>query len=471
MKNRMLKRGCIILSVLLLMVSVAACGLQPEEQEGVTSTPEEQKLSEQIADASDGETQIDDGIVSEGVSGDWKEAYRQFFENSTKQVLAEPQEAACLYSPVNFYLCLAMLSEMTAKDTHDQIYSNMGAPVVSCDGESDDPENMRERIRQDNLRILRQWNQKLYKNVESKQCSLGNSVWMNEQIPFEDKVFDEIKKYYYGKSTAGQMGSKDFDRQIQEWLNNQTKGKLQDAVSDIHTSPQDALLLFSAIYFEDQWQIPFQKSETKKETFYGAAFNTCGTLTEEEKTEAVACDFLHGRLQVSTIAKKQYQEASIPMEHHALHIILPNKGYEVSDLLDQSKGVNLLEICDSDAQDRVYTEVDFSMPKLDFESLIDLKPIMKTMGIKDVFKAKKADFSPLTKTENQLYLDDAIQNSHLEFDENGCSVASYTEMAVGEKAVPVEEVIQMHCDRPFLFILTDEADLPLFAGVVNRIEK
>lgn len=480
MKNRMRHRRCIMLFVLVLLVSVTACGLQSEEKLTVTSTPEEKIVSgqtEEGEDVSGGETQICDGRISEDAIGDWKSAYEKFFASSTKRVLAEnsgenPQEAACLYSPVNFYLCLAMLSEMTANDTHDQIYASMGTADQTCTGETTgclESEEKGEKVRQSHLRMLRQWSQKLYKRVESKQCSLGNSVWLNAQIPFEERVIQDVEEYYHGKSTDGQMGSEGFDRQIQAWLNKQTKGKLQDAVSGVHTSSQDALLLFSAIYFEDQWQIPFDKSKTKKETFYGAAFNTCGTITEAEKTDAVTCDFLHGNMYLSTITAKQYQEASIPMEHNTLHIILPQEGYGVSDLLDADKGVDLVKICDSEAKDRVYTEVEFSMPKLDFESALNLKPIMKDMGIKEVFQVGKADFSPLTAEENLIYLSKATQNSRLQWDENGCSVASYTEMEAKAGAALPDEIIEMHCDRPFLFILTDEGDLPLFAGVVNRV--
>lgn len=478
MRKRIYQKGCICILVVMLLMLPTACGLQSDSGgndvgQGGNTLSESGNGKKDQTEVNE-EVSVDEQIDSS--ASDWKTAYQSFFENSTSLVLSKcsetnPMEDAYIYSPVNFYLCLAMLAEMTANDTHDQIYSNLYAPLAMCQSEVSDTDATEEAIREKHLQTLRSYHQKLYQAITSKHCSLGNSIWLNDQITFREKVIQNIEKYYYGESTAGQMGSKTFDRKIQDWLNEQTKNKLADQVSGIHTSVRDALLLYSVIYFEDQWEIPFEESATETETFYGAAYNTCGTISEEEQTETVECDFLHGNFMAGTVITKQYQEVSIPMNENYLHIILPQEGYGVSDLLDEESGISLLDLCNSDAEEREYREIEFSMPKLDIESVIHLESAMEEMGMKDVLESETADFSPFTEMENTFYVGQATQTSRMQLDENGCSVASYTEMEVKCGAVMSDEIVQMQCDHPFLFMITNGDGLPLFVGVVNRIEQ
>lgn len=55
-------------------------------------------------------------------------------------------------------------------------------------------------------------------------------------------------------------------------------------------------------------------------------------------------------------------------------------------------------------------------------------------------------------------------------DENGCSVASYTEIAITESMMIPDIQMTMKCNRPFIIIVSDEKGIPLFVGAVSRIE-
>ena len=52
--------------------------------------------------------------------------------------------------------------------------------------------------------------------------------------------------------------------------------------------------------------------------------------------------------------------------------------------------------------------------------------------------------------------------------EKGVTAASYMEIPGAGAAEPPEEIIDFILDRPFLFVITNRYDLPLFAGVVNQ---
>ena len=94
----------------------------------------------------------------------------------------------------------------------------------------------------------------------------------------------------------------------------------------------------------------------------------------------------------------------------------------------------------------------------------------------DMFDAGRADFSKLVRKEgtggDPLYVSKVQQATRASVDENGCSVASFTEvdMRCGAAAQP-QDHFEINCDHPFLFIISNYEGIPVFAGVVNQMGK
>lgn len=53
-------------------------------------------------------------------------------------------------------------------------------------------------------------------------------------------------------------------------------------------------------------------------------------------------------------------------------------------------------------------------------------------------------------------------------DEEGCTAVAYTVMAAVGAGMPPDEEIDFTLDRPFLFVITGDGELPLFVGIVNQ---
>ena len=53
-------------------------------------------------------------------------------------------------------------------------------------------------------------------------------------------------------------------------------------------------------------------------------------------------------------------------------------------------------------------------------------------------------------------------------DEEGCIAAAYTVMAAAGAAMPPDETVDFVLDRPFVFVITSDSGLPLFAGMVKK---
>ena len=67
------------------------------------------------------------------------------------------------------------------------------------------------------------------------------------------------------------------------------------------------------------------------------------------------------------------------------------------------------------------------------------------------------------------YISKVQHDGRVMIDEEGVTAAAYTVMALCESAMPPEEEMEFTVDRPFAFVITNNEDLPLFAGVVNQV--
>ena len=128
-----------------------------------------------------------------------------FYENSVRNLLLSQNEEKCVYSPVNFYLCMAMLTEMTDGKTKQQLMDALGQK---------DTEEIREQ------------SQAIWKSVYTdhllSECILGQSIWLNESVPFQKEVLEMLAEHYYAETYQGLMG-KEMGQRIQEWVNDMTK--------------------------------------------------------------------------------------------------------------------------------------------------------------------------------------------------------------------------------------------------------
>ena len=77
-----------------------------------------------------------------------------------------------------------------------------------------------------------------------------------------------------------------------------------------------------------------------------------------------------------------------------------------------------------------------------------------------------ADFTPLTKDGDGLFLGEAEHAAMIEIDEHGVTGAAYTQIEEVGDGISEEE-IDFVADRPFLFLLTGEDGAVVLDGSVR----
>ena len=366
-----------------------------------------------------------------------------FFTSVTRELLTGAGTENRVCSPTNLYMALAMLAELTDGNSRQQILDLLGSDGI-------------EAVRSQASDV---WNAQ-YRDDGATAIRLANSVWLNEDVTFRRDTMNELAKTYYASSYRGEMGSPEFDSELQDWLNEQTGGLLEEAARGVTLDPETVLALASTIYYSARWAKEFSEDDTAPDVFHGAAGD-----------ETV--DFMHRSFdQHSYYWGDRFTAVSLGTENAGgkMWLVLPDEGVSVEELLeDDSVPALLSEPHDWENQRSML--VHLSMPKFDVSSEFDLRETLTSLGVTDVFDPIASDFSPMTDDVDLVYVSKAQHDVRVTVDEEGVEAAAFTVMAMSGAGAPPDEVeeIDFTVDRPFLFVIMSSDNLPLFAGVVNRI--
>jgi serpin B len=114
-----------------------------------------------------------------------------------------------------------------------------------------------------------------------------------------------------------------------------------------------------------------------------------------------------------------------------------------------------------------HVQLVLSLPKFDVDAELDLKGMLRNMGIHDVFDPEIADLSGLVSNV-QAYVTSASHAARVKIDEEGCEAAAYTVITVDALGWMEQKPLEFKVDRPFAFAITGSDGLPLFTGIVNE---
>lgn len=366
-------------------------------------------------------------------------ALEAFFARSAQTFLTEEPGENRVYSPMNIYMALSMLAQLTDGDSREQILETLGSDSV-------------DELRRQAVGV---WNAH-YRNDKTVTSILASSLWLNENVAFNQDTMDILARDFYASSYRGKMGSKQFNKALQDWLNQQTGGLLEEQAGNIELDRNTILALAATLYFKAPWAADFSKDQTAPQTFHTPA----GDVETDFMNQRGTADYYWGE-RFSAVRQ-------IFAEGGSMWFLLPDEGVTPEELLADEEAAAFLFTADKHEWEKQnYLIVDKSIPKFDVSAQFELEDGLKALGITDVFDPVRADFTPMTTSVNgPITLDQTSHAARVMIDEEGCTAAAFTVMAPTGDAAPDGEV-NFVLDRPFLFCVTGDSGLPLFVGVVN----
>ena len=372
-------------------------------------------------------------------------ALRSFFARSAQTFLAGDEGRNRVYSPLNVYMALAMLAQLTGGESREQILTALGSESMDA-------------LRQQANDV---WNAN-YRSDGALTSVLASSLWLDRDVKFKQDTMDTLSRDFYASSYRGEMGSEQFNGLLQGWLNEQTGGLLEEQAGNIDLKPETILALATTVYFRGKWYNEFSKEDTVSETFHAPSGD-------------VEADFMHQRNLAGYYWGDRFTAVNQNFggETASMWFILPDEGVTPEELLSDTEAMGFLFGADSyskyEWENRKHLMVNKSIPKFDVSAQFDLIDGLRALGITDVFDPMASDFTPMaTDVDVPIFVSQANHAARVVIDEEGCTAAAFAVMmALGGDARPPYEEVDFVLDRPFLFCITGISGLPLFVGIVN----
>ena len=359
----------------------------------------------------------------------------------SKEILAGVDTENRVWSPVNAYIALAAVTELAGGETRQQLVDFLGVTDLNT-------------LRQ---QISAVWEQ-LYQNNGKEISVLANSLWLDTEIDYHQEAMDNLAYHYYASVYQGDLGSDQINRDLANWLQNQTGGLLSDRTGEVSLSNDSIMALASTIYFQSQWNSKFDSRNNTQATFH----TIDGDITRTFMNKKEAGMMYYWAENYSAVVMHLATGSS-------MWFILPDEGKTVDDVLQHGEYMAMITGSDGfSRENQKHLKVNLSVPKFDIASSVDLKPALKEMGLKKLFEPYGNDFSTSVASELPVFLNSINQDTRVTIDEDGVTAASYIILDFGAgSGPPPDEVIDFVLDRPFLFAIESQS-IPLFIGTVNN---
>ncbi len=284
------------------------------------------------------------------------------------------------------------------------------------------------------------------------QLHIANAIWGQTGYQFLESFLDLLAENYgAGLRTLDFVGDADgATEKINGWVSEQTEGKIKDLIPPGMLNDLVRLVLTNAIYFKGQWAMPFEESVTRDDTF---KLLDGSTITVPMMSQTETFRYTEG---------DGYQAVALPYQGAPVSMILLLPATGQFEEIEAAFGPELLADI---SQDFEYQLVALTMPKFTFESEFNLNEALAGMGMVSAF-GEGADFSGMTGGRD-LFISDVVHKAFVSVDEAGTEAAAATAVIMVESAAVIDEPVEMKVDRPFLFLIRDDANgTILFAGRV-----
>lgn len=373
-------------------------------------------------------------------------AYSEIFsggiENFLKKTITEfanDQNDNFIYSPLSLYFALGMLAELTDSSTRQEILDLLGYESI-------------EELRQQANAL---WNMN-YCDDGLFTSVLASSLWLNKDVKFNTQTIKNLQENYYSSTYLGEAGSNSFNEAVREWINDQTGGNLKDYASDVSLEEWDALALITTVLFEGTWTDEFDENKTTTDIFHGSIGDSeCLFMNDECES-----GYFYWGNNFSAISRSFEGNGK-------MWFILPDEDVSINQAINDEEVLDFI-LNGENTEQKKWVTIDFSLPKFDISSSMNLSENLKNLGISRIFDSTCADFTPTAENTEGFAVNKIQQSVRITVNEKGCTASAFTHLGLAGSSVPDEEV-NFILNRPFIFVITNVDGLPMFVGTVNNI--
>lgn len=291
---------------------------------------------------------------------------------------------------------------------------------------------------------------------------IANLLFVQNGFHINEEFLQMMKMYF-----NAEVNHVDFSQNvavanyINKWVENYTNSLLKDLVSPGDFDAVTHLALINAVYFKGNWKSQFRPENTRTFSFTKDDESEVQIPMMYQQGEFYYGEFSDGSNEAGGI----YQVLEIPYEGDEISMMLVLSRQEVP--LATLEPLLKPQLIEEWANSVKKQKVEVYLPRFTVEQEIDLKDILKALGVTEIF-IKDANLTAMSD-KKELFLSKAVHKSFIEVNEEGSEAAVASGMiAISRMAVLFPQVI---VDHPFLFLIKNrKTGTILFMGRVMHPE-
>lgn len=289
---------------------------------------------------------------------------------------------------------------------------------------------------------------------------VANALWGQEGTDFRDEFMTTVQKFYYAafNEVNYKTDAEGARKRINQWVAEKTRDKIEELIPSGVLDGLTRLVLTNAVYFKAPWQNTFSEELTRDRTF---------TQLDGQDVEV---PMMHQTESFGYTEAEECKVLEIPYDNNdfTMVIILPRNPDGLPALEKELSHEDFGKLLNEAAR----TRVKVAIPKFKTTSRFQLAKTLQDLGMHAAFAPRTADFSAISRDEEDLFLQDVLHKSYIDVDEKGTEAAAATGVVMRTTAAHPEDPEEFTADHPFLFLIRDQhSDNILFMGRVVNLDE
>lgn len=362
--------------------------------------------------------------------------------------LAQAEKSNLFFSPYSISSALAMTYAGACGRTEQEM-----AKVLRFAMEQDKLHSVFARLNESILGV----------QTNGYEINIANRLWGHKDFRI-GKQFVELLRTRYDAD----IEQVDFNgplelacRKINQWIEDQTAGRITDLISPKALEGAIHILLVNAVYFKGDWKEKFDEAVTNEDSFHLEPFNEVKVQMMHQQA-----DFSYAETDGVQVLELPYGDGDLSMI-----VLLPKRVGLLGKLEAALSASNLNKWVSA----LVPQSVDVFLPKFRLNHQIAMAKLLKSMGMVTAFDISTANFfgmiDPGVCVIPPLCISEVLHKAFVEVNEEGTEAAAATGITVelGSTAfhrpppVPV-----FRADHPFVFLIRhNRSGSILFLGRVT----
>jgi serine protease inhibitor len=264
---------------------------------------------------------------------------------------------------------------------------------------------------------------------------IANSMWIEKHLTVKQSYIDALATWYLAEGKNIDVTDPDAVDIVNSWIEEKTHDKIQDMLD--HLSPDLAMLLINAIYFNGKWRYQFDEAETEDKPFYVSPDAPVEVPIMYQKE-----NFAVAKTDDATLVELPYGQGN-----YSMVVLLPDEGVTLSEAAATLNSADWAEWMQNLSLG--VKEVELSLPRFKYEYKRELKDDLTALGMGIAF-GPSADFSNIS--DQGIMISRVLHQTFIETDEEGTEAAAAT-VVIFVDSMPVTRVINVN--RPFLYFIRE----------------